>query len=166
MLRIVLLFGVLGASGAGAPAVQGVAVDAEGMLRWQDTGAEAALFGVNYYPPPSCRSMRHRVTNDVRLRGDELAACDTLRLRLRVRAEAGGALGGQPVLWRLALSGSWGRAARHRGRTHRTAPVAVRLLEARGRARRAFRVGIRTHIRETVFPAEVGRLRNGPAQVL
>jgi len=51
MLGMVLLVGMLGASGTGAPAAQGVAVDGEGVLRWHDTGAEVALFGVNYYPP-------------------------------------------------------------------------------------------------------------------
>jgi hypothetical protein len=35
----------------GAPAARLVRVDAEGVLRWQDTGDEVALFGVNYYAP-------------------------------------------------------------------------------------------------------------------
>src|SRR5258708_5030704 len=33
------------------PAIRSVLVDGQGILRWADTGEEAAFFGVNYTPP-------------------------------------------------------------------------------------------------------------------
>ncbi|MBM4082508.1 MAG: glycoside hydrolase family 5 protein, partial [Planctomycetes bacterium] len=39
------------AQGTGRPADRAVRMDEQGVLRWQDTGEEVALFGVNYYPP-------------------------------------------------------------------------------------------------------------------
>lgn len=53
--RLFLAFTViacfLGASLLAQPAARLAKVDSQGVLRWQDDGAEAVLFGVNYYTP-------------------------------------------------------------------------------------------------------------------
>lgn len=93
MLMIYLTLAILRPDAVGQhlrkPADRPVQVDAQGVLRWEDDGAEVALFGVNYYTPCSidyaslrALGLNHKETIDHDLLHFERMGLDALRLHV------------------------------------------------------------------------------------